>query len=635
MSASPSRRLIAGTAVSGLLLGGLALVGSAQAAGICPLYTDPAGDTPYVASQPTPEDGQPLTNNDPDVDILDVSHSVEAGVFTTTIHLKGLLDTGPLAWFADRFESSFTVNAKAATIQVDRDYTGVPARPAVKTATLLLGTTKTTVKVTLVEDFKASTLTTKIAAADVETALGGGLAGKPFSAMTSTAGALYTAGGQAGYKAQDTATATATAVYAFGQSCAGGGAPAPAPTATPTEEPEEGEEEPEEEPSATPSPTTSEEPEEGEEEPEEPAAPVLFEQPRAGCVAFKDAAGDAKPGRSPLFSPNNDADLDLTEVSVKSGPEALAVYAKVATLGAAPATAIFNGHKFTAAFSFGGKAISVSADKAGPAVVTVDTKANTDLKATAVFDTKASNVVFSLPNDGLATVLGAPLKAAAPLTNLTLTTNATNPGGSFDGDTATGAKPEEKTYAYGDNTCFQPPVGKLSLTGATSGVFTDKATVTATLLDTADAAVEGAKVSLTLTGMTVLEGTTDEDGAVVFTFPITVPAGAKKVTAAFLGTDTVGPVALASPFTVKAEKALLKVVAGRGTMTATLADDDRTVLAGQVVVFTVGSKVTKVKTNAKGVAVLTRQTKGATVKVSFVAIKDQYTAAPTVSAKVL
>jgi hypothetical protein len=241
-------------------------------------------------------------------------------------------------------------------------------------------------------------------------------------------------------------------------------------------------------------------------------------------------------------------------------------------------------------------------------------------------------VVFSLPIADLKTIIGGPV---GEVTAITLTSNATNGGGSFDGDSATGSKPEEKTFTYGDNTCFQPPVGKLALTGATTGVYSDTATVTATLVDNADAAVEGATLTLTLPGQPAVTGKTDASGAVAFLVPLTVSAGSKTLTVDFLGTDVVGPVATSAPFKVTTEKSLVTAKAGRGTVTATLTDDDKTPLAGQVVSFTVGSKITKVKTNAKGVAVLTRQTKGATVKVAFAAVKDLYSAAKPVSAKVL
>jgi hypothetical protein len=86
-------------------------------------------------------------------------------------------------------------------------------------------------------------------------------------------------------------------------------------------------------------------------------------------------------------------------------------------------------------------------------------------------------------------------------------------------------------------------------------------------------------------------------------------------------------------FPVKLETAVLKAAGSRGAVTATLTDNDRTVLKNQVVAFTVAGKVTKVKTNAKGQAVLKGLTTGTAVKVGFAAVKGYYAAAPTVTAK--
>jgi len=634
-TALTSRRLIAMTAASGLLLGGLALVATASAAGVCPTYTDAAGDASYGPLAPTP-DGNAITNSDEDVDLLDVSHSVDAGVFTTQVHVKKLAATGPYFNYGDRFTTAFTVGGKAVKVVIDRDYTGPESKTgaAVEKGAVTVAGAATTAKVTVKVDLKASTVTASVAAADIETAIGASVVGQPFSAMSTTSTVVLTPLSSPAPVTRliDTATAGATVVYVFGGSCSGGAVPVPPaePTDTPTDEPSaEPSASPSDEPSAEPSAEPSGEP--SEQPTEEPEGPVaLFDQPRTGCFVFKDPAGDAKPGRAPLLSPNNDADLDLLEVAVKSPDDGLQVFAKVAKLGTAPATALFTGHSFTVALTVEGKALTVTATKAGAA-----TSNNAAMKATAVFDTTASNVVFTLPKADLEAVSGTPLKAGTAITGLTVTSNATNAAGTFDGDTSTGSTPEEKSYAYGDNTCFQPPLGKLALATAASGVFTDMTTVTATLVNSEDAAVQGSTVQLLLTGAPLLKGRTDADGVVVFRFRVTVPAGAKKLTANFLGSSTVGPASSVATFTVKAEKALLKGVAGRGTVTATLIDDDKTALAGQVVVFTVGKKVTKVKTNAKGVAVLTRQVKGATVKVSFAAVPARYTAAPTVSVRVL
>ena len=626
-----SRRLVTVGAVSGLSVAAVGLSLTAAAAGPCPTYTDPAGDSAYVQNVGTP-DGNALLNADDDLDLLDVSHSVDAGVFTTVVHVKALGPTGPYFNNTDRFTSAFTVGGKAVTVVVDRDYNGqFPTAfggpglaPGVVTGKLTVAGTTSAAKVVVKEDFKANTITTSVAVADLEKAVGAPLTGLPFSAMSAGSAVVVTPSQSPGSLARpvDTATAPASASYVFGGSCSGGSIPAPTATSQPTEEPTA-------DPtgSPTPEPTGSASPDPSDEPTDTPEGSTLLAQPRAGCFAFKDAAGDAKPGRAPLTSPNNDADLDLTEIAVRSTDDAVQVFSKVATLGTAPTTPVFTGHSFTAAFSVGGKAVSATATKAGAA-----TGSPAAVKATAAFDTKASNVVFTFPKADLETVAGS---ALTTLTGLTVTSNATNAAGSFDGDTATGAKPEEKTYAYGDNTCFLPPVGSLQLTAPSTAEYGDRVVVTGTLVDTAKEAVPGVKVHLSLTGEPEQVAVTDADGHVAFPVTLTGKAGAKTVALTFLGTDTVGPVSTTAALTEAVEKTVLKAVAGKGSVTATLTDNDKSPVAGQLVVFTVGSKVTKVKTNAKGVAVLTRQTAGTTVKVGFAAVSGYYSASPTVSAKVL
>lgn len=604
MNLSASRRLVAMTAASGLLLGGFALLGSAQAAGLCPLYTDPAGDAPAVANTP---DGNPFTNTDDDLDLLDVSHSVDAGVFTTTVHVKGLGEFGPAAALSDRFVTAFTVGGKALTVKIDRDYTN-PIADGTVSAVLTVDGTASTAKVTVVQDLKASTLVTKIAVADVEKAAGASLAGKPFSLMSTTSSSLYGTNGSGLNHAQDTATATATTAYAFGQSCSGGGAPVPAPTPTPTS-------------TGTPTPTPT----------EPPASSGLFALPRKDCAAFKDAAGDGDPTGTGQFGEDS---LDITQVNLKT-LDGLQLFVKLTDLSAPMFPVVYDGPVYGASFTMAGKAVAISASADGPATLTVGGTDVTGTGATAKLDTKNSYVVFTLPTAGLTKALGSAPTAGTPVTATTATTAAATKAGARSADTATGTKPEEKTYAYGDNTCFQPPAGIVSFDAPASGVYSDKVSVTVSLLDADESAVPGATVAVQLPGGPAAKGITNDDGEAVITLPVTVPASATTLTARFAGNADVGAASDSAPFTVKLEKTVLKAVGGRGTVTATLTDDDKAPVAGQLVTFTVGSKVTKVKTSAKGVAVLTGQVKGALVKVTFAGTKGLYSAAAGTSAKVL
>lgn len=594
---APSRRLLAGLATFGLLVGGVAVGGSASAAGPCPIYTDDAGDAVFGP------DPVGVTQDD-SLDVLAVSHSVDAGVFTSVIKIAALSDTGPANSFLDRFSSTFTVATKVVTIRVERDFSG--DAPVVTTGLVVAGTL-TTAKVTAAFNYTADTVTLGVAVDDLEKAVGASLAGKAFSAMTSVARGNYTPSiaGTVQINQSDTATAPAAASYVFGQSCTGGGTPAPGPT--------------------TPGSGG------GGDEPSAEGPPPLFAFPRAGCFLYKDDADDAAPGMDPVYSPLNDGDLDFTQVSARSATDAVSVFAKVAALGDAPETPIFDGHKFTTSFGINGKTITAVAEGAGPATTTPATA-----KATAVFDTAKSFVIFTFPKADLATAVGAPITAGTAITNITWTSNAVSDVfGDFDADSAAGTTAAEKSYAIGDNSCFQPLPGIVTLDTTGRGVYSDASVVDVSVTDADENALSGVKLHLQLSGMRPMTLVSDDEGIAEFTFPVTVPAGARTLTATFLGSADAGPAGAGAPFTVSPETTVLKAVGGKGSVTATLTDNDKKPVVGQLVAFKAGSKVTKVKTNAKGVAVLSRLAKGTTVSVSFAAVPGKYLAAKAVSAKAL
>jgi hypothetical protein len=392
--------------------------------------------------------------------------------------------------------------------------------------------------------------------------------------------------------------------------CFGGGTPVPAPTPTPT--------------------PTGDGDGDGDTPPQAEGPPPLFDLPRAGCYLFKDGPGDAFPGSAPISSPQSDDDLDLTQISMRSTPDAVSVFSRVAALGDAPQPP-FDGHRFTTSFVINGKTVTATATEAGAAETTPATA-----KATAVFNTTKSYVIFTFPKADLATAAGAAITDGTAITNLSVVSNAVfSPLGDFDGDTAAGTTPAEKTYAYGDNTCFQPPTAIVTLDTTGRGVYSDKAVVDVSVTDVDENALPGVKVHLQLTGMREMTLVTDDEGIAGFTFPITVPAGSKTLTATFLGSVDASPAGAGAPFTVSPESTVLKAVGGKGSVTATLTDNDKTPLASQLVAFKVGSKTTKVKTNSKGVAVLSKLAKGSTASVSFAAVTGKYAAAKAVSAKAL
>lgn len=81
-------------------------------------------------------------------------------------------------------------------------------------------------------------------------------------------------------------------------------------------------------------------------------------------------------------------------------------------------------------------------------------------------------------------------------------------------------------------------------------------------------------------------------------------------------------------FIVSLEKTVLKATGSKGSATATLTDDEKKPVAGQVITFTSGSKKVTARTNAKGVAIAKGLPPG-NVKVAYAGAAGMYTAAST------
>jgi hypothetical protein len=625
------RRLIVGASSVALLAGAVGfvpLLGSASAA-CTPTYKDAAGDAITV------QDGAAVPGvidlgNDPDLDIVDVTHTVDAGSFSSIVHVTQLEDFGPVVSYVDEFVTHFTVNGKVVDLAARRTHSmytffdgapGFPDQGELDTGTLTVAGTATTVPVKVVVDLKASTVTATVAVPAMETALGGSLAGKPFTAMTAESNQIVNAtthGSPAPYQASpglrvpmDDAAAPAGAAYAFGASCSGGGTPVPTDSGSPS-------------PGATPSPS-----------PTSTATPGgLFDQPRKGCVQYKDAAGDADPTPT---GQNNEGSLDVTQVNLKSPADgSLQVFVKLADVGSGlnwPG----EGGAYDVTTTIAGKAVVVSVDDSGAVTdATVGGTASTDLKPTVKLDAKNSNLVVTLPKDGLEKALKTTLAAGAAITGTSVETAVTTPPGpGFVADDAAGTTAAEKTYAYGDNTCFLPPPGVLAIDADAAGQYSDVTELFATLTDADDSPVQGAAVTARLGGGRTVTATTDEDGIADLRLPVVLKAGTTAITTTFAGNGEVGAVKAVTPFKVLAEKTVLKAVGIRGGVKATVLDDDRHPVVGRPVVFTVGSRKVVVKTNAQGVAVLGRLARGTAVKVGFPAVPGYYLATPSYTVKAL
>jgi hypothetical protein len=610
-----------GADLSAALVGGAvtALAEGAAPAGGCPAtYTDPAGD-----AAPLDPAAAPLAGDD-DLDIVAVTHSVDGGVFTTTVKVTDLYEDGPSYAFGDRFVASFTVAKKVVDVTAERDFSPIGE----KVAYVEIDGTEATFPVKLVEDVKNHTIGASMAAADLEKAVGTPLAGAPFSAMSAVSRAIYpTNGTPNGGLLWDEATAPSTATYVFGTGCgAPVAAPAPAPSDAPTPAP-----------SATPTATIG-----GSGDPSKP--------PTAGCFLAKDPKGDAQfLGEAP-----NDPDVDLTGVTLGSDSKNLYAYLKVDKLADGPAyheghrfylNFTFNKHTFTAAGSSfkheqAGQlkdglaqtgqvahvtqlAVDGVSSAADPERFTGNGPGFVESGLKFVFDQKSSTVQVVLPvadieKYGKAKIAGAALSgvyvgsygdafAVAQQTDV-LPDGVTEPAES------------KLTYAFGNNACFGASASPLQSVGVLKAQYGDTAAVAAKLVDAAGAPVAGQKVTFTL-GTSKAVATTAANG--VAKALLTVKEKAGKRTLVLTSGTTKG----SAVFTVLVERTALKAVGSKGTVVATLTDDDRKPVAGQLLTFTSGSKKVTARTDAKGVAKAAGFAPGSAVKVAYAGAPGMYSAA--------
>ena len=606
----PRRAIVGGVLAASLLGGGLtlAMAQDAAPAGACPAtYTDPAGDSGLLDPATNPAVG------DDDLDLVAVTHSVDGGVFSTAFKVVKLNPEGPNAAFGDRYVASFTVAKKAVTVTAERDFSGFGS---IKGSATVAGTA-VTFPVKVAQDLKANTISALMAAADLEKAVGAPLAGEKFSAMSAVARAIYPSNAASSVGVLwDDAEAPATAAYAFGAGC-GGASAAPAPSA-----------------SASPSPSAA------------PAgsAPAaggdpLKDRPTPGCATFKDPKGDASYNNTP-----NDPDLDMTEVAMRTTADAFVTYIKVDKLAGKPS--LTDGHRFYSEFTFNKHVFSIAVSQfnsyggqlrpaaaqsgqVGPmSVMSVDSEGTggdpgfTDTKVTSSFDVKTNTVVLSVPLAAIEKYGKAPVAGA---TFSAVQTRAGYDSGVliFTADTVKPAKPAEDVYVVGDSTCFAPPTPPLANVGATKAQYGDTAAVAAKLVDPAGAPVAGKAVTFTL-GASKATGTTGADGIAKASLLVKELAGKRTLTIAAEGTTA------AVDFTVLLEKTVLKAANNKGTVTATLTDDDKTPLAGQVLTFTLGSKKATAKTDARGVAKVSGFPAG-NVKVTYAGASGMYTAASATS----
>ncbi|MCW2545484.1 MAG: hypothetical protein JWM40_3036 [Frankiales bacterium] len=362
----------------------------------------------------------------------------------------------------------------------------------------------------------------------------------------------------------------------------------------------------------------------------------LYTRPRPKCLQFPDVAGDAYTNPVSSVAGDTDDDLDLTGVVYKTTSKALEVFATETKLDDFPSSLsgfAYDTHSFSTTFTLDRRAIALTAGETGPATATVNTVATTALHATALFDKLYSTVVFSVPLDDLAILVGHSV-LGAPATDLTATSDAESSSGmpGFTADDAAPTKADQKTYLVGDNACFLPAPTLLTV-DKTKVVYTDLATVTGTLADLNDNVLQGALVTLSVPGLPRQQARTDKDGAATFQFKDRLRAGTWAAVMSFAGDQLYSGTTGAAPYLVYVERTVVTVSSGSHMVGALLKDDDRTPLAKQQVTFLVAGKRHMVTTDSRGRAVLTGLRKGTTVTVSFDGIGSLYSASKKVTAK--
>ena len=359
----------------------------------------------------------------------------------------------------------------------------------------------------------------------------------------------------------------------------------------------------------------------------------LTANPLAGCRQLSDPTGDANPTLLTLpvagaVQTGQDPALDLTAISTRTSPTTFDFFLTVDHLNHFAQTIVWTRMDFIASFTAGGKAVVVDGAQDYTTTATVaGADATSTLKPAAVFDFAHNQIVLSVNRAGLAAAVGAlpdgtTLSALGARTSVTSLLNLISAPADSMGPTS---------YVVGDNTCFVPPPGRLTLSMPTSGQYTDDLDVTATLVDAAGHPDGGVLVTGVFGSGTPVSAVTDDVGVAHFTFPIR-SFDQSSVSVSWAGDNEVGPAQATRAFTVLTERTRLTATAGRGTVKATLLDDDGEGVGGQRILFTIGSKDFYLTTGSSGETVF-KCNPGTLVKVSYAGKAPFFTSAPSASAR--
>lgn len=613
-----------------------ALVGTANA-DACPAWTDPKGDAT------TGQEGIPNTE-DAQMDITAASLGTVGDSLVATVTTDGL--GGSSSDAGDEFGVRFTVAGQTIVAFADRIAPG--GAPGPRSAGFLNETSDTSIgAATATYDVakKTVTITGKLTALATT-------AGKPVVGQVATGLEAYTATLVYVFPFVPYDDAPTKLTTTIGTACElGGAAPAPAPTgtATTTAGPSASGS-PSPSPSGSPSPSPSSTPSGSPSpspsgSPTTPPAPGGVLMPRAGCFTFADPKGDA----ASVVSESNDPDLDLLGLTLQSTPEVTRAFLKVDKLASRPSEA--PGHTFSALFTAGKKLVQLVGTAYDPAQVTaaheglasgtsalpvkVNPPTRLSVDGTAVastlkvtYDAASSTVIMAIPTAELTKATAGEFAAAKPLTAVMGQASAQFFAASFRVDTTAkdnaATSTAAETWTVGDNRCFATPT-VLTNVGVTTAQFSDTAKVAVKLADNTGKALAGQRVSISLPGTSAVV-TTGADGIARLTSVMRSAATTGTMTATFEAASGFDKSTVSVPFTVTLEKTSLLATGSRGAVTATLRDDDKKVVAGQVLTFTQGSVKRTVRTDAKGVAKAGGFKPGQVVKVTYAGLAGKYAA---------
>ena len=362
-----------------------------------------------------------------------------------------------------------------------------------------------------------------------------------------------------------------------------------------------------------------------------PYSGPLMSHPLKACAQVTDASGDASPVIAGPLTTGPDSTVDLTGVSMRTSPTTLDAFVSVSGLTRNTNFVGWSRYDIFTSFVVNGKTVVLDASQDRPTTATVGGTAAGLLKPTAVFDFQHSGVLFSVDRAGLAASVGAALPADTQITAIQASSTVTSllELATRDADSATTGS---RTYSLGDNTCFIPPAGTITLSMPDSGQYTDTVRITATFLDAAGKPAAREKLDAYL-GATMTPGAsefTDDNGVAVLDLPL--DRVDDVVSVAFEGDTEIGRTFAGQLFTVTPERTRITATPGRGTVKATVLDDDGEPVADAPVTFTEGRRTFVLYTGTSG-ATIYKTVRGSLVKVSYAGKRDYYLAAGSASTR--